>query len=142
MKGVVVAYKNSNIQTKSHQKWRNRLKYVSKLLILSISCFCDFDLYQVSYNIISSFWNIILIKNIYPHLKFKYIPSADFYEIRNTTTDKFAFCGGTLIDAMETVQEPYFTKHVFSYNNLSNLVLFLVFAGICVADRTHYENVL
>ena len=142
MKGVVVAYKKIKYTNQITSKMENRLKYVSKLLILLISCFCDLDLYPVSYNIISSFWNIILIKNIYPHLIFKYIPSADFNEIRNTTTDKFAFCGDTLIDAMETVQEPYFTKHVFSYNNLSNLVLFLEYAGICVTDRTHYENVL
>ena len=70
----------------------------------------------------------------------KYVPSADFYEIRNTVTDKFAFCDGTLIVAMVTLQEPYFPKHVFSYINLRNLVLFLEYAGIFVTDRTQYEN--
>ena len=68
--------------------------------------------------------------------------SADFYEIRNTVTDKFAFCDGTLIVPMVPLQEPYFPKHVFSYINLRNLVLFLEYAGICVTDRTQYENVI
>ena len=79
---------------------------------------------------------------MFPHLKNKYIPSADFYEIRNTVIDKFAFCDGTLIVAMVTLQEPYFPKHVFSYINLRNLGLFLEYAGIFVTDRTQYENVL
>ena len=57
--------------------------------------------------------------------KIKYVPSADFYEIRNTDTVKLAFCDGTLIVATVTLQEPYFPKHVFSYINLGNLVLFL-----------------
>ena len=74
--------------------------------------------------------------------KIKYVPSADFYEIRNTVTDKLAFCDGTLIVAMVTLQEPYFPKLVFSYINLGNLVLFLEYAGIFVTDRTRYENVL
>ena len=39
------------------------------------------------------------------------------HEIRNTATDKFAFCDDTLIVAMVTLQEPYFPKHVFSYIN-------------------------
>ena len=65
-----------------------------------------------------------------------------FNEIRNTVTDKFAFCDGTLIVAMVTLQEPYFPKHVFSYINLGNLVLFVEYAGIFVTDRTRYENVL
>ena len=56
---------------------------------------------------------IILIRNIFPHLKIRYVPSADFYEIRNTVTDKFSFCDGTFIVAMVTLQEPYFPKHVF-----------------------------
>ena len=55
---------------------------------------------------------------------------------------KFALCDGTLIVAMVTLQEPYFPKHVFSYINLENLVLFLEYAGIFVTDRTRYENVL
>ena len=83
-----------------------------------------------------------LIRNIFPYLKIKYVPSADFYEIRNTVTDNFAFCDGTLIVAMVTLQEPYFPKHVFSCINLGNLVLFLVYAGIFVTGRTQYENVL
>ena len=95
---------------------------------------------QVSYNIIPKFRNIILIRNIFPHLKFKYVPRADFYEIRNTATDEFAFCDGTLIVALVTLQEPYFPKHVFSYNNLENFVLFLENAGICVTNLTHYEK--
>ena len=74
--------------------------------------------------------------------KNKYIPSADFDEIKNTVTDKFAFCDGTLIVAMVTLQEPYFPKHVFSYINLGSLVLFLKYAGIFVTDCTQYENVL
>ena len=74
-------------------------------------------------------------------LKIKYVPSTEFYEIRNTVTDKFAFCDGTLIVAMVTLQEPYFPKHVFSYINLPNLVLLLEYAGIFVTDRTQYENV-
>ena len=59
----------------------------------SIFCFCDLDLdvKQVTYNIICYFRYIILIKNIFPHFKIKYVPSADFYEIKNTVTDKFAF---------------------------------------------------
>ena len=60
---------------------------------------------------------IILIRNIFPDLKIKYVPSADFYVIRNTVTDKFAFCDGSLIVAMVTRKEPYFPKHVFSYIN-------------------------
>ena len=72
---------------------------------------------------------IILIRNIFPHLKIKYVPSADFYEIRNTVTDNFAFCDGTLIVAMVTLQEPYFPKHVFSCINLGTLVLFLEYAA-------------
>ena len=55
--------------------------------------------------------------NIFPHLKIRYVPSADFYEIWNTVRDKFAFCDGTFIVAMVTLQEPYFPKHVFSYIN-------------------------
>ena len=110
----------------------------------SISCFCDLDLdlKQVTYNIICYFRYIILIRNIFPHLKIKYVPSADFHEIRNTATDKFAFCDGTLIVAMVTLQEPYFPKHVLSYINLRNLVLLLEYVGIFVTDRTQYENVL
>ena len=54
---------------------------------------------------------------MFPYLKIRYVPSADFYEIRNTVTDKFAFCDGTLIVAMVTLQEPYFPKHVFTYIN-------------------------
>ena len=68
----------------------------------SISCFCDLDLLQVTYSIIFYFRYIILIRNIFPHLNIKYVPSADFYEIRNTVTDKFAFCDGTLIVAIIT----------------------------------------
>ena len=68
-------------------------------------------------------------------------PSADFYEIRNTVTDNFAFCDGTLIVAMVTLQESYFPKHVLSCINLRNLVLFLEYAGIFVTDRIQYENV-
>ena len=60
----------------------------------------------------------------------------DLYEIRNTVTDKFAFCDGTLIVAMVTLQEPYFPKHVFSHVNLRNLVLFLEYAGIFLIDHT------
>ena len=75
-------------------------------------------------------------------LKIKYVPSVDFYEIRNTVTDKLAFRDGTLIVAMVTLQEPYFPKHVFTYINLGNLVLYLEYAGIFVTDRTQYENVL
>ena len=75
-------------------------------------------------------------------LKIKYVPSVDFYEIRNTVTDKLAFCDGTLIVAMVTLQEPYFPKHVFTHINLGNLVLYLEYAGIFVTDRTRYENVL
>ena len=78
--------------------------------------------------------------NIFPHLKIKYVPSADFYEIRNTVTDKLAFYDGTLIVAMVTLQEPYFPKHIFSYINLGNLVLYLEYAGIFVTYRTRYEN--
>ena len=85
---------------------------------------------------------IILIRNIFPHLKIKYVPSADFYEIRNTVADKFAFCDGTLVVAMVTLLEPYFPKYVFSYINLENLVLLLEYAGIFVTDRILYENVL
>ena len=69
-------------------------------------------------------------------------PFSRFYKIKNTATDKFAFCDGTLIVAMVTLQEPYFPKHVFSYINLGNLVLFPEYAGIFVTDRTQYENVL
>ena len=81
----------------------------------SISCFCDLDLdlKQVTYHIICYFRYIILIRNIFPHLKIKYVPSADFYEIRNTVTDKFAFCDGTLIVAMVTLQELYFPNMSF-----------------------------
>ena len=79
---------------------------------------------------------------MFPYLKIKYVPSADFYEISNTDTDKFPFCDGTLFVAMVKFQEPYFPKHVFSYINLGNLVLFLEFVGICVTDRNHYENIL
>ena len=84
----------------------------------------------------------ILYRNIFPRLKIRYVPSADFFEIRNTVTDIFAFCGGTLIVAMVTLQEPYFPKHVFSYINSGNFVIFLEYAGIFVTDRTQYENVL
>ena len=110
----------------------------------SISCFCDLDLdlQQVTYNIICYFRYIILTRNIFPHLKIRYVPSEDFYKIRNTVTDKFAFCGSTLIVAMVTLQEPYFPKHVFSYINQGNIVIFLEYAGIFVTDRTQYENVL
>ena len=107
----------------------------------SISCFCDLDLYQVTYSIICYNRYIILRRNIFPLLKNKYIPSADFYAITNTVIDNFAFCDGTLIVAMVTLQEPYFPKHVFSYINLPNLVLLLEYAGIFVTDRTQYENV-
>ena len=51
-------------------------------------------------------------------------------------------CDGTMIVAMVTLQEPYFPKHVFSYINLENLVLFLEYASIFVIDRAQYENVL
>ena len=44
--------------------------------------------------------------------------------------------------AMVSLQEPYFPKHVFSYINLGRLVLLLEYAGICVTDRTQYENAL
>ena len=67
-----------------------------------------------------------------------YVPSADFYE----TTDIFAVCDGALIVDMKTLQEPYFSKHIFSYINLGNLVLLLEYAGMCVTNHTHYENVL
>ena len=70
---------------------------------------------ETTYNIICYFRYIVLIRNIFHHLKIRYDPSADFYEIRNTVTDKFAFCDGTLIVAMVTLQEPYFPKHFFSY---------------------------
>ena len=69
-------------------------------------------------------------------------PFSRFYEIRYTVTDNFAFYECTLIVAMVTFQEPYFPKHVFSYTNLGNFVLLLEYAGICVTDRTQYENVL
>ena len=46
-------------------------------------------------------------------LKIKYVPSADFYEIK-TVTYKFAFCDGTLIVAMVTLQEPYFPNTFFN----------------------------
>ena len=82
------------------------------------------------------------VKYLCSHFKIKYVPSADFYETRNTVTDKFAFCACTLIVAMVTLQEPYFPKHVFSYINLRNLVLFLEYARIFVTDRTLYDNVL
>ena len=75
-------------------------------------------------------------------IKIKYVTSADYYEIRNTVTDKIAFCDRTLIVAMVTLQKPYFPKHVFSYINLGNLDLRLEYAGIFVTDRTQYENVL
>ena len=78
---------------------------------MSISCFYDLDLEQVSSNTMSYFPNIILIGNIFLHLRIKSVPSADFYEIRNTATHKFAFCDNTLIVAMITLQEPYFPKH-------------------------------
>ena len=81
-----------------------------------------------------------LIRHIFPLLKIKCVPSADLYEIRNTVTDKFYFCDGTLIVDMLTLQEPYFPKHVYSYNNLGNLFLFLEYAGIFVTDSTRYEN--
>ena len=58
-----------------------------------------------------------LNEEILTPLKIKYVPSADINEIRNTITDKFACCEGTLIVAMVTLQEPYFPKHVFSYIN-------------------------
>ena len=97
---------------------------------------------HVRYNKICYFRYFILTRNIFPHLKIKYVPSADFYEIRNTVTDKFAICDGTLIVAMLALHEPYFPKHVYSYINLWNLVLLLEYASICVTDRTQYENVL
>ena len=84
---------------------------------MSIFCFYDLDLEQVSYNIMSFSPNIILISNIFHRLEIKYVPFADFYEIRNTATHKFAFCDYALIVAMVTLQEPYFPKHVFSQNN-------------------------
>ena len=59
--------------------------------------------------------------------------SLIFYEIRNTVKDKFAFCDGTLIVAMVTLQEPYFPNMSFIYK---------LYAGIFVTDRTQYENVL
>ena len=46
-------------------------------------------------------------------LKIKYVPLADFYEIRNKVTDKLAFCDSTLIVAMVTLQEPYFPNMSF-----------------------------
>ena len=106
---------------------------------------CSFSvnfLLLVTYNIICYFRYIILIRNIFFYLKIKYVTSADFYEIRITVTDKFAFSDGTLVVAMVTLQEPYFPKHVFSYINLGNLVLFLEYASLFVTDRTRYENVL
>ena len=81
-----------------------------------------------------------LIRHIFSHLKIKYVPSADLYEIRNTVTDTFSFCEGTLIVAMLTLQEPFLHKHVYSYNNLGNLFLFLEYAGIFVTDSTRFEN--
>ena len=69
-------------------------------------------------------------------------PFSRFYDIKNIVTNKFAFCDGILIVAMVTLQEPYFPKHVFSYINLGNLVLFPEYAGIFVTNRTQYENVL
>ena len=82
--------------------------------------------------------SLLIIRNIFPHLKIKYVPSADFDEIRNTATYKFAFCNATLIVALVSLQEPYFPKHVFSYINLGNPVLFLEYGGICVTDHTQY----
>ena len=67
-------------------------------------------------------------------------PFSRLFMRSEIVTDKFAFCDSTLIVAMVTLQEPYFPKHVFSYINLRNLVLFLEYAGIFVTDRTQYEN--
>ena len=58
-----------------------------------------------------------MISNICPDLIIKYVSSSDFYEIKNTATDKFAFCDGALIVAMITLQETYFLYMFFSYNN-------------------------
>ena len=83
-----------------------------------------------------------LNKEILPNSKLKYVPSVDFYEVRNTVTDKFAFCDGASIVAMVMLQEPYFPNYVISYINLRNIVLILEYAGIGVTDCTQYEKVL
>ena len=61
---------------------------------------------------------------MFPHLKIKYVPSAEFYEIRNTVIDKFAFCDGTLIVAMVTLQEPYFPNMSFHISIQETLFYF------------------
>ena len=93
-------------------------------MLKSISCFCDFDLQQTTNNVTSYFLNIHLICNISPHLKIKYVPSADFYEIRNTATHKFAFCDCTLIVAPVTLQEPYFPNMYFHISVQKTLFYF------------------
>ena len=104
------------IQIQSHQLMEKYTYICAKIAhFMSISCFYDLDIEQISYNIMSYFLNIILISNIlYYHLKIKCVHSADLNETRNTATFKFAFCDCTLIVGMVTLQEPYFPKHVFS----------------------------
>ena len=67
-------------------------------------------LWQVRYTSMSYFPNIIWISTVFLHLRITSVSLADFYEIRNTATRKFAFCDNTLIVAMITLQEPYFPK--------------------------------
>ena len=56
----------------------------------SISCFCDLDLdLHLQHNMLFSV-HYLNNEHISP-FKNRYVPSADFYEIRNTVTDEFSF---------------------------------------------------
>ena len=61
---------------------------------------------------------------MFPHLRIKYVPSEDFYEIRNTSTYKFALLDGTLIVAMVTLQGPYLPDMSFHISIKETLFYF------------------